>query len=147
MKLITKIIATVFGIGYFPKAPGTAASAFCLAFFWFIPGIPPFYLAMVIIGLFFVGVWSSTRAEKIWGHDPSYIVIDEVVGQLITIAGFEKHISIVIGAFILFRLFDIVKCFPINYAEKLPKGWGVMLDDVAAGILAHLILWGIILIF
>jgi len=141
MNFIIKSIATVFGIGYFPLAPGTISSLFCLVFFWFAPEFPVHLWVIVIVVLFFLGVWVSTEAEKIWNlSDPSFIVIDEFVGQLITIFAFQKKISVVVGAFILFRFFDVIKCGPMRYSEKLRNGWGVMMDDVIAGMIGHVIL-------
>ncbi|MBN1352552.1 phosphatidylglycerophosphatase A [candidate division KSB1 bacterium] len=142
MKIIIKAIATVFGIGYFPVAPGTVASAFCLALFWFCPEMTTVFWICLIVFLFLIGVWTSTKAEQFWGHDPSRVVADEFVGQLIVIVPFEKTAGFIIGAFVLFRLFDITKVAPVSYGEKLPGGWGIMMDDVIAGILAAVVLAG-----
>jgi len=85
--------------------------------------------------LFFIGVWAASRIEKETKiEDNQIIVIDEIVGMLVTVALFEKHLIWLIVGFFLFRLFDIVKPFPANASEKLPHGWGVMIDDVVAGI-------------
>lgn len=147
MNFAIKSIATVFGIGYSPVAPGTISSLFCLVIYWFAPELPLHIWGVVIAGLFLIGVWVSTKAEKLWGYqDPSFIVIDEFVGQLIAVVGFQKQIYIAVGAFILFRLLDIIKFKPMNYVEKLPKGWGIMMDDVLAGIIAYVILQCIILL-
>ena len=108
-----------------------------------MPPLPIHYWAIVILALFFIGVWVSFKAAEPGNHDPSFIVIDEFVGQLIAVAAFEKSIGFIVGGFILFRLFDITKWPPVGYGEKLPGGWGVMMDDVIAGVIGALILLGI----
>jgi len=102
------------------------------------------YYPHAIILLFIVGIWASSRVENLWGHDSSRIVIDEVVGQMITygVAAGRYQLSafhILLG-FGLFRLFDIVKPFPIRYLEKFKGGLGVIADDVGAGIFALAVL-------
>jgi phosphatidylglycerophosphatase A len=135
-------IATAGGAGFAPKAPGTAGALVGV----FI------YLAMerlriaawyphAIIFFFVVGIWASSRVENLWGHDSSRIVVDEVVGQMITfgIAAWRGHplsaFHIALG-FGLFRLFDIVKPFPLRRLERLEGGLGVLADDVGAGFYA-----------
>jgi phosphatidylglycerophosphatase A len=93
-------------------------------------------LVGVALGIFILGVWAASGAEKFFGQpDPHYVVIDEVVGQMLTFLA-RPHSSwkwLLIG-FILFRIFDVAKPFPVRQAERLPAGWGIMMDDVAAGI-------------
>ncbi len=135
MNLISRIIATGFYSGYAPFFPGTVGSFLGLFLYWAIPGSESIYLLFFIIILFFVGVWSATEVEKqSKTKDNQIIVIDEIVGTLITFFLFEKNIIWLIIGFILFRLFDIYKFFPAKDAERLPQGWGVMMDDVVAGI-------------
>jgi phosphatidylglycerophosphatase A len=138
-------IATAGGAGFAPKAPGTAGSVvgvlIYLLFEWLRAGA---YYPHAIIFFFIVGIWASSRVENLWGHDSSRIVIDEVVGQMITygVAAGRYQLSafhIVLG-FGLFRLFDIVKPFPIRYLERLKGGLGVVADDVGAGIYALVVL-------
>lgn len=146
MKLISKIIATTFGIGYCPLAPGTAGSLFILVLYWLLPEISNLIFLLIIIFLFTIGVFSASIVEKETinrlgsnkGHDPSIIVIDEVIGMLIAVFAIPKTIPYLIAAFILFRLFDIVKPFPINKSQKIPYGWGIVIDDVIAGIYANI---------
>lgn len=89
-----------------------------------------------------ISVWISGKAESLLGHtDPPEIVIDEVAGMAMALSGVPFRPILVIAAFLLFRFFDIWKPFPVNYIErKLPRGWGIVMDDVAAGIIANLVL-------
>lgn len=154
MRLISKIISTTFGIGYCPIAPGTAASLFALLIYWFLPEINNLIFLSLIIFLFFIGVFTATITEKESikrlgsekGHDPSIIVIDEVIGELIAVFTIPKTISFFIAVFILFRLFDIFKPFPINASQKIPHGWGIVIDDVIAGISTNILIQIFILI-
>jgi phosphatidylglycerophosphatase A len=136
--LPAKLISTFFFAGYFPVAPGTFGSLITLIIIWFlIPKV--FYILIPIsLGLILVSIWSSGRAEEIFGKDGSPIVIDEVVGMTISLIFVPHQISCFLGAFFLFRLFDIVKPPPARNAEKVKGGWGVTLDDVVAGIYANL---------
>ena len=139
MKSFYFTIATFFGVGYFPKAPGTAGSLAAILLFWLIAmsSIP---LLIFLTGMFFIGVWVSMEVEKSAGSDPGIIVIDEVLGQGIALVFLPHEISYFAAAFILFRIFDIWKPFPIDQSQRLPNGWGVMTDDLLAGIYANLIL-------
>lgn len=138
-------IATLGPIGHLPKAPGTWGSAATVIAcpFLFIPF--SFTVRLLIIALVFVvGAWAAGRAEKTFGKkDPGCVVIDEVAGQLITYFFFAGLLSWhMLAGFLLFRLFDIKKPFPVKSAEHwLPGGWGVMIDDVVAGLYAAAALW------
>lgn len=147
---IAHIAATYLGLGYSPKAPGTAGSlgtlplAFVLAYFYGTVGI---LIAAAII--FFIGVWATNEVIKNQENkDPSIVVIDEVVGQLLTFTivapSLYQNLNlwyIYIIGFGLFRCFDIVKLGPVKWADtKLKNAWGVMLDDVFAGMLAAVVL-------
>jgi phosphatidylglycerophosphatase A len=141
---LAKLISTLFFAGYFPVAPGTVGSLITLAIIWLL--IPTFFYILLPIsaGLFFISVWSAGRAEEFFGKDGSPIVIDEVTGMAISLVFVSKDVKSFVGAFLLFRLFDIVKLPPARQMERLKGGWGVTLDDVIAGIYAnvslHLIL-------
>lgn len=139
--LLAKIFGTGFGTGYSPVASGTVGSALAAAMYWFIPGFSetPVLLA-VTTGMFAVGVWSGGVLEDLYGHDPSEATIDELVGQWISYAFLPKTFLTLAVGFLLFRLFDIVKPEPANQFQKLHKGWGVMMDDVMAGIYTNLAL-------
>jgi len=136
MSFIARLIATGFYTGYAPKAPGTAGSLFGLFLYWAIPGSKSVYSLVGIALIFFTGVWAANQVEKETKvHDNQIIVIDEIVGMLITVALFEKTLIWLVVGFLLFRFFDIMKPF-----EKIPHGWGVMMDDVIAGIYSALCL-------
>jgi phosphatidylglycerophosphatase A len=139
--LVAKIFGTGFGTGYVPFASGTAGSALALAIYWFVPG---FSAAPVLIGttlLFLMfGIWASTQLEEEYGHDAKQITIDEFVGQWLTLWFVPVSLLHLLLAFLFFRFFDIAKPEPVNKLQKLPKGFGVMMDDVMAGIYANLLL-------
>lgn len=140
MKALARILATFFGIGLAPLAPGTAASAATAVLdVLFVHGLARPLYALLVVAVFFAGVLVSTAyARELGRPDPGRIVIDEVCGQLIACA-FLPGTWLAAGlAFALFRFFDIVKPWPIRRLEKLPEGWGIMADDVAAGLAAAL---------
>lgn len=140
MKFLARLLATTLGTGYAPVAPGTAGALFILVLYFFATPVSPVIFLAVILALFFVGTWAATETEKDYGHDASQINIDEVVGMLITLFLVEKSLTSMIIGFALFRFFDIVKPFPVNKMQDLPRGWGVMMDDVIAGIFSNILL-------
>jgi phosphatidylglycerophosphatase A len=136
-------IATALGAGLFPKAPGTAGSLVALLPWWFLlrdlsPGI---YLAVLIAG-FVLGVWACEVSDRRLGmHDQGALVWDEVIGMWITLFAAPAQWWWMIVGFALFRLFDIWKPWPVSWADhRVHGGLGVMLDDVAAGIYALIVL-------
>ena len=145
---LTIWIATGLGSGYFPIAPGTAGSALglVLVIAFRQTSLKPLWLGVCMAAfaslLFFIGVWSGGKAEKAFGRvDPSQVVIDEVVGQIITFVATPRISWIgLIAGFIVFRVFDIIKPFPAGRAERLPGGWGIMMDDVIAGLYSLIVL-------
>lgn len=139
--LIALAIATAGGAGFTPKAPGTAGSVVGVVLYLIIPAA---YYPHAIIFFLVVGTWAAWRVELLYGHDSQRIVIDEVIGQMITFAFAAGRFTlsalyIAIG-FGLFRLFDIVKPFPVRRLERFKRGVGVIADDVGAGIYAMLVL-------
>ncbi|MFA9452334.1 MAG: phosphatidylglycerophosphatase A [Candidatus Aminicenantaceae bacterium] len=135
-------LATFFGTGFFPVAPGTLASLFiALGFrFWFHRISWPLYLA-IGLAVFFLGVWASAAyATRIKKKDPRTVVIDEVVGQWIALLLVPPIWWAVLTSFLLFRIFDVIKPMFIHKAESFRGGWGIMLDDILAGIYASIIL-------
>ena len=135
-------IATGAGSGYLPKAPGTWGTLVGLLLWWPLAGLSlTAYLATVAV-LFIVGVASAGAAEKILDRgDPGVVVIDEIVGVLIALAAVPLHPVAALAGFALFRLFDIAKPFPVGWLDRhLHGGLGIMLDDVAAGLYALLVL-------
>jgi phosphatidylglycerophosphatase A len=138
MKTAAKILATFFGIGLFPAAPGTLASAVAaMAYMTVLHGLAwPLYLLLLAF-LFFAGTAASAvHAASLGRPDPGRIVVDEVCGQLLALAFLPAAWVPVIVSFVLFRFFDILKPWPIRRLEKLPGGWGIMADDIGAGLAA-----------
>ncbi len=140
MTRLAVFIATVGYCGYFPFAPGTVGSAAGLLFYALVrwTGSPIVEVAM-IAGLFVAGVWAGTTAERYFGGvDPGPIVMDEVVGMLITLAFIPVGWSGALVGFVLFRIFDVIKPFPAGRLEALHGGLGVMADDAMAAVYANL---------
>ena len=137
---VSRMIATFFGAGYVTKVSGTVGSVLALVILWFLPPVTGWWLWIGLPTLFLIGVWASTHAETHLGHDANSILIDEIVGQWLILAFVPKQAVIWIIGFFLFRGFDVLKPFPVNRSQKLPGGWGVMIDDVLAGIYALILL-------
>jgi phosphatidylglycerophosphatase A len=133
-------VATALGVGYVPVAPGTCGSAVGLLL-WFVLPSSPLIQGTVILVIFVMGSWSGSVAERHFGRrDPAHVVVDEVAGMLVTLFLVPVGWFGVLGAFLLFRIADIVKPFPANRLERLPGGLGIMADDVMAGVYANLAL-------
>jgi len=136
----TKLFASALFSGYSPVASGTVGSAVALAFY-FIPGFESLvFIAPSIFIVFVFGMHASVRMEQRYGHDPAEVTIDEVVGMWISLFLLPKKIFIALTAFILFRFFDIIKPFPAHKFDTMHGGFGIMMDDVVAGIYANIIL-------
>lgn len=142
MNYFIVILATGFGIGYSPIAPGTLGTLIAIPIYYFLSEIPSPIYEITLIAIFFLSVWISENAETYFRKkDDQRIVIDEMMGFLITMLWLPKTIFSIITGFFLFRFFDILKPFPIRSLERrLKGGFGVVLDDVAAGIYANIIL-------
>ncbi len=139
MNEIAMAIATAGYVGYFPIAPGTAGSLAGLVVFAFVRGVgaPAFELAMIAVVLA-LGIWSASIAESVLKlKDPGPVVIDEVLGMLITLALLPLSVIGVLAGFVLFRFFDVIKPFPAGRLEALHGGMGIMLDDAVAGLYAY----------
>jgi len=135
-------IATVGYSGYFPIAPGTVGSLAGLVFYLLVwwSRSPVVEVGLIVV-LFTVGVWAGTTAERYFGGiDPGPIVIDEVVGMLITLAFIPVGPSGALLGFVLFRIFDVVKPYPAGRLERLHGGFGVMADDAMAAVYANVTL-------
>jgi len=142
MRIASEILSTAFGLGYFPAAPGTLASlAAALLYKFVLHALPwPAYAAFVVV-LFLTGALTATVHSRILGQkDPGVIVIDEVCGQLASFILVPASVLYVLAGFILFRVFDILKPFPIRRFEHLPAGWGIMADDMAAAVFVAVLL-------
>ena len=130
------LLGTLFGVGMLPKAPGTVAAALALAVYAALPFGGASLGLYLLIGVgAAVGVWASQRLPEEWGHDPRRAVVDEAVGMWTACLFVPKEAAWLVGAFVLFRLLDALKPPPLRRLERLPGGWGVMADDVAAGLL------------
>jgi phosphatidylglycerophosphatase A len=142
-------LATAAYTGYFPIAPGTVGSAVGLAAYaavWWTRS--PLVEVAVIALLFAVGVWAGTITERYFGGiDPGPIVLDEVVGMLITLAFIPVGWAGALAGFVLFRIFDVIKPFPAARLEKLHGGLGVMADDAMAAVYANVSLRLLIALF
>ena len=139
------LIGTFFGAGYFPKGPGTAGSlaAILIAIPLIQAGLAPWGFAGLSLLLLYPGIWAAGRVAIEAGRkDPQIVVVDEVLGQWLTLAG-ATHFnwkSVAIG-FVLFRLFDILKPPPVRQIERVPGGAGIVLDDMMAGVYGALVLY------
>lgn len=138
-RLILFLASGLF-LGLIPFAPGTFGSLLGIPLHWLFSHLPIFLEICSLIFVILMSVWISGRAELLLGNkDPSQIVIDEVVGMAVALAGTPFEPSLIIVAFMCFRFFDIWKPFPIKYIDKsFPGGWGIVLDDVVAGVMANL---------
>ncbi len=146
MRRVGVFVATCGYIGYVPVAPGTFGSAAGVAVFYAVRSTGSTGVELAVIGLLFaIGIWSGTQAEHHFGGvDPGPIVIDEVVGMLITLALLPVNAGGVVVAFLLFRVLDVVKPWPAAGFERLPGGLGVMADDGMAALYGNLIMRGLL---
>jgi len=141
---LSVFIASFGYVGYFPIAPGTAGSFAALALFALVRwvGSPVFELS-AIVAVFAIGVWAASAAEVALGRkDPGIVVIDEVLGMLVTLALLPVSLAGIAVGFVLFRVFDVIKPYPANRLEQLHGGLGIMADDAMAGFYAYLVLRG-----
>ena len=144
MRPLAILLATGFGLGRLPVAPATWASA-AVALLLVPEAVrAPFVLGIALLVVVPLAIWASGEAERELGHDAHPIVIDEAAGMLVAVLGVGHGAGsparFLVAAFLLFRFFDIIKLYPINHLERLPGAWGVLLDDVGAGLYTNLIL-------
>jgi phosphatidylglycerophosphatase A len=139
-------IATCAHVGYAPVAPGTFGSAVGLVVYYLVRRQTSTAVELGTIALILVvGLWSATEAEHHFGGiDPGPVVIDEVIGMLITLALHPVNVVGAIIGFLIFRVLDVVKPWPARRLELLPGGFGVVLDDVMAGVYGNLLMWGLV---
>lgn len=148
-RFAAKVLASGFGTGFAPLAPGTAGSAAALGVLAVLhaldplrfPGSPDRFMAYAACcaGLFFAGVWAARTVQPVWGEDPGRVVIDEWCGMWIAMIAVPWTWTNLLAAFLLFRFFDIVKPVYIRRMEGLGGGLGVMMDDALAGVYANLL--------
>ncbi|MCF8060904.1 MAG: phosphatidylglycerophosphatase A [Deltaproteobacteria bacterium] len=137
------VLSCWFGAGLIPRAPGTAGTVAALPAVLLVHAAGPWPGALITLGFAVLAAWGAGAAERILGRpDPAEVVSDEVAGFMVTMVLLPFTWPFLAGGFVLFRLLDILKPFPIRWFERAPGGAGVVLDDVAAGILANLILRG-----
>ena len=146
-----KLGATFFGLGYFPLAPGTVGTLGGVGLYLLLrrqsslipesfPEVTAAYL-IFLAAFFLIGVYFSSRGEKIWRRrDPSKVVIDEAFSFFITMFCIDYSLLALGVGFILNRVFDVLKPFPLRRLEKLPRGWGIMIDDLGSGVYSNLVL-------
>ena len=141
-------VATCGPLGYAPIAPGTVGSLGGLFVYFVIRGFgSPRIEAIAIVAVFGVGTWSAGIAERHFGRiDPGMVVIDEVLGMLVTLAFIPVSFGGAIAAFFLFRALDIIKPWPARQFERLSAGWGIMADDAMSAVYGNLILRGAVLL-
>lgn len=140
MTTLALALATGLGTGYAPVAPGTFGSALGLLLWFAIPNAPLVQMGVVAV-VFAVGVWASNVTERHYRRtDPGVVVIDEVLGMLLTLVGQGVSWTGALLGFLLFRLFDVIKPYPANRFERLHGGLGIMADDGMAGLYANMVL-------
>jgi len=132
-------LATTLGTGFFPLGPGTVGSLVAAVVFYYSP-VNSFVLLPVVLFLGWIG---CEAGRKLWGEDPSIVTIDEVAGTWIACLAAPSSWGIkgIAAAFVLFRIFDIVKPWPVNRLDEMKNGIGILLDDVAAGLMAAAVMF------
>lgn len=143
---LARFLATAGGAGYAPVAPGTWGTAVAVPLVWGLAGLPAWGFAIAALVVTAVGIWAAAVADASWGsHDSQRIVVDEVAGYMVTMIFVDRGDWVLLGlGFVLFRALDIVKPPPVRWLdENLPGGFGVVLDDVAAGVMGCVILYGL----
>lgn len=138
---IAYVLAIWFGCGRVPIAPGTAGTLGALPLYWLLHELGALGILCGALVIVAIGVWAATHVARTRAeHDPQIVVIDEVAGMLVALVPSSGGWSVAIG-FIAFRIFDQWKPWPANVCEaRLPDGWGIVMDDVAAGVWAALLL-------
>lgn len=138
---IIKILSSFFYAGFFPFAPATFAS-FIWGLLWlFLPGGGRLSSPLALIITLPIAIYLANEAEKFLGKDAHPIVVDEIVGMQVTLLAIQPSLLMGVVGFVLFRIFDVLKPFPAGRAQKLRGGFGVVIDDVAAGAYARIILF------
>jgi phosphatidylglycerophosphatase A len=138
-----RIVASTFGIGYIGKGGGTVAAIFaCLCWYaiWAVHPLGVTEQCIIVLAVTALGVWSAGKMEPYWGKDDKKVVIDEVAGMIISLLLVPASWQYILIGLALFRFFDIAKPLYIRRMENIKGGWGVMMDDVLAGIYANIIL-------
>jgi phosphatidylglycerophosphatase A len=144
MRRFILLLSSNAGLGYFPIAPGTVGTLAGVPAFFLLAALPAPLYAVTWTALLFLSFWTAGEAGKIYGIvDDGRIVIDELVGYLVTVAFLPFSWSAALLGFIFFRIFDIAKPPPAKQLERLPRGLGIMADDWSAGVYSCLVLHGV----
>jgi len=135
------VLSTGLGSGYCPFAPGTAGTIVGIPVYLVFSTFPWPVLLLSVTALSFLAVYVSGEAERMFGErDPSAVVIDEIAGLQVALFLVPPSLFSVAAGFVLFRFFDVVKPFPVRACERLPGGWGIVADYLAAGLYSALVL-------
>jgi len=136
---LARVIATAGGLGYAPVAPGTVTSLPVALLVWALVPREAALLA-VTVAVSALGIWAAGREEaRVGVRDPSSVVVDEVAGMLVALMAAPRGLGWALALFFLFRVFDVWKPYPIHRLQDLPGGWGVVADDLLAGVYANLV--------
>lgn len=139
-RFIIKTLSTFFYVGYLPLIPGTFGSLAGILIYYLVKDSSLTYMMATII-LVFSGLLVCGPAEQVFAKkDPKYVVIDEVLGMLISLLFIPYQLRFVVMGFILFRMFDTIKPYPVRRIEELRGAWGIMGDDIVAGIYTNIVL-------
>lgn len=137
MKKIAEVVATVFYVGYVPVVPATFGAGFGVLAYWFLVPRSVGVELVVMLALIPVAILTSGKAEEGYGRDARCIVVDEVAGMFVSLYLLPRDPLVFLVAFFAFRVFDVLKPFPSGRLQKLRGGWGVVADDVFAGLYAN----------
>lgn len=135
-----RMVSTFFFTGHFPVAPATFTSLITIVIWYFLPPLPVAATIGLLCLLAVVGTWAANRSEQHYGHDAKPIVIDEVLGMWLTVAFLGHGFWLGVIGFVLFRILDVVKPPPAYQLQSLRGGYGIMADDVMAGIYGNVLL-------
>ena len=150
---IFSVISTLFGIGFIPFMPGTFGTLAAMVVYLGIPeswlnSFPNVMFFIILISiLFLLGVWFTKKAENKLGHDAGSIIWDEFVGYFVAVLFLPHSLLMGVYAFAIFRVFDIAKPFPIKQSQNFPHGWGIMIDDILAGIYTNIFMQLLLIIY
>jgi phosphatidylglycerophosphatase A len=142
MGRLAVLLSSGLGVGYMPLAPGTFGTLWGVLLYYLARSFPlAWFFAGAVLFFLFAVLVAHAAEKKLGGHDSSMIVIDEVAGYLTTVLGLAFSWPVAVAGFLLFRFFDIVKPFPVRWADRrIPGGLGVVLDDILAGVYANIVL-------
>jgi phosphatidylglycerophosphatase A len=141
MNFLILLFASGFGAGFSPVVPGTMGTLAAIPIYYFISSISSPLYEVTLVTFFFFSSWIAGQAEQYWKEkDDRRIVIDEIMGFLVTMLWAPRTPFSIVAGFVLFRFFDILKPFPVHRVEQVKAGYGVVLDDVLAGIYSNILL-------